>query len=151
MACERVTRAHHLMIMVRSAAPPRSPVYLMRESPPETHGVAGCQIRVVEFRLHDSRPTLCRSQRDPGVFWRWEQDGNTRAVHERSRPVPADPVGSRMTWENDYAEQTDCTVVPAGAGLQTRERRAARWRVRFPSASGTSTDASLKGDRTSRA
>ena len=49
---------------------------------------------------------------------RWEQDGNTRAVHERSRPVPADPARSRMILANDSAEQANCTVVLADAGLE---------------------------------
>jgi hypothetical protein len=51
---------------------------------------------------------------------RWEQDGNTRAMHERSRPVPTDPVRSRVTWANDSAEQTNGRVVLAGAGLQNQ-------------------------------
>ena len=54
---------------------------------------------------------------------RWEQDGNTRAVHERSRPVPADPARSRMTRANDSAEQANCTVVLADAGLQNQRLR----------------------------
>jgi hypothetical protein len=63
-----------------------------------------------------SLPELAGSAR----LLRWEQDGNTRAVHERSRPVPTDPARSRMTWSNDSAEQTHCTVVLADAGLQNQ-------------------------------
>jgi len=58
----------------------------------------------------------------PKIFHRLRQlnplvfgDGNTRAVHGRSHPVPTDPVRSRMSWANDSAEQANCTVVPAGA------------------------------------
>src|SRR5689334_1710843 len=57
---------------------------------------------------------------------RWEQDGNTRAVHERSRPIPADPVTSRVTWANKSAEQTNGRVVLAAAGLPGRRFRSGR-------------------------
>jgi hypothetical protein len=88
---------------------------------------------------------------------RWEQDGNTCAVHERPRPVPADPSRSRMTLANDNAEHTNWTVVAADIGLQNQRaaRRVAgaldsRPAPRSASAS-TSADAKTKGDRTSRA
>jgi hypothetical protein len=50
----------------------------------------------------------------------WEQDGNTRAVHERSRPIPADPARSRMTWSNDSTEHASWTVVAADTVLQNQ-------------------------------
>src|ERR1700722_16744839 len=34
---------------------------------------------------------------------------------------PPGPVRSRMTWLNDSAEQANCTVVLAGAGLQNQK------------------------------
>ena len=46
-------------------------------------------------------------------------------MHERSRLVRADPARSRVTWENDSAEQTSGSVIRASAALQNRERRAA--------------------------
>jgi hypothetical protein len=65
---------------------------------------------------------LSRTRADPGLAGsgrplKREQDGNTRAVHEQSRPVPADPAKSRMSRANGNAGQTDCTVVLAGAGV----------------------------------
>ena len=51
---------------------------------------------------------------------RWEQDGNTCAVHERSRPIPADPVASRMTWANDSGGPSYGTGVVDYPGLQSQ-------------------------------
>jgi hypothetical protein len=61
-------------------------------------------------------PALAGSAR----LLRCEQDGNTRAVHERSRLVPADPARSRMTWDNDSSEQTNCTIARGDPGLQNQ-------------------------------
>jgi hypothetical protein len=51
---------------------------------------------------------------------RWERNGNTRAVHERSRPIPADPARSLMTWANGSTEPINWTVVAADTGLQNQ-------------------------------
>jgi hypothetical protein len=46
----------------------------------------------------------------------WE----TCTVHERSRPIPADPARSRMTWANDRAERPNWTVVAVDTVLQNQ-------------------------------
>jgi hypothetical protein len=57
---------------------------------------------------------LSRRRADPGLAGSASSEmktgWNTHAVHERSRPVPTDPARSWMTWANDSAEQTSCTV-----------------------------------------
>ena len=66
---------------------------------------------------------------------RCEQNENTRALHERSRPVPFDPAKSLFTCADDSVEQTGCRVVLAGAGLQNQRAACRVAGVRFPSAS----------------
>lgn len=72
-------------------------------------------------RLPSASPPAATAWRlDPRGLLRWEQDGNTRAVHKRSRLVSADPVRSQVTWANDGSEQTSCRVVLADVGLQNQ-------------------------------
>jgi hypothetical protein len=53
---------------------------------------------------------------------RWEQGGNTCAVHERSRPVPADPARSGKTTALNRLTAQSSSLAPV---FRTRERRAA--------------------------
>ena len=65
----------------------------------------------------ESRPGMAASSsKEPS----WQGNRMGTPVHEQSRPVPADPARSRMTWANGSAGQATCTVVLAGAGLQNQ-------------------------------
>ena len=98
-----------------------------RASVRKVSGKTKVEVRDKLCELHEQVDVSLRQRRRYTVgprLLRWEHDGNTCAIHERSRLIPADPGRPLMTLANGSAEHPNWTVVAADTVLQNQ--RAAR-------------------------